>query len=387
MSLWRRLLLAWRVLQKERTRLLIAILGIAFADVLMLMQLAIRDALFVSTSTVQESIQGDLFLLNRNFETLIAPLPVERTTLYRCLGHPQVEGVTSLYLGIIPWKNPLTRTDRGILVLGFDPYTSLFNERIATRTEVDKLKRFGDVLFDRLSRPEFGPIPKLLKDSGSVTTEIAKVQVRVVGLCSIGAGFGADGNVLCSDTTFLRIFPYHKARDIEVGVINLKPGADPAAVARDLNALTGATGLVTTKSQFMERERDYWRTATPIGYIFNLGVVMGFAVGVIIVYQILHSDVNDHLAEYATMKAMGYGTLTLASILLLESVLLACLGYVPGYFIATTIYGVAQNATNLPIYMTVERAQSIFIATIAMCCFSAIIASRRLNAADPAEIF
>lgn len=387
MTLWRRLLLAWRVLQKERTRLLIAILGIAFADVLMLMQLGIRDALFISTSTVQEAVKGDLFVLNKNFQTLIAPLPIERTTLYRCLGHPAVEDVAALYMGIIPWKNPVTRTDRGILIMGYDPYKNLFDERIASRTEVDKLKRFGDVLFDRQSRPEFGPIPELLAKDGEVTTEINRAAVRVVGLATIGAGFGADGNIICSDTTFHRIFPYHKPRDIEVGVITLKPGSDPVQVARDLNAVTGNTGVVATKAQFMQRERDYWQTATPIGYIFNLGVVLGFIVGVIIVYQILHSDVNDHLAEYATMKAMGYGTLTLATVLLLESVLLACLGYIPGYFIATGFYNAAHAATNLPIYMTLERAQAIFGATIGMCSFSALVASRRLNAADPAEIF
>lgn len=387
MSLWRRLLLAWRVLQKERTRLLIAILGIAFADVLMLMQLAIRDALFISTSTVQESIKGDLFVLNKNFETLIAPLPIDRATLYRCLGHHQVDSVAALYLSIVPWKNPVTKTDRGILVMGYDPFTNLFDEKIASRAEVDKLKRFGDVLFDKQSRPEFGPIPELLRTNGPVITEVNRVQVRVVGLATIGAGFGADGNIICSDTTFHRIFPYHKPRDIEVGVIRLKAGADPVAVARDLNAITGNTALVATKQQFVERERNYWRTATPIGYIFNLGVVLGFVVGVIIVYQILHSDVNDHLAEYATMKAMGYGTATLASILLFESILLAGFGYVPGYFIATAFYNAAQTATQLPIYMTVERAQSIFIATVAMCSISALVASHRLNAADPAEIF
>ena len=387
MSLWSRILLAWRVLKKERTRLLIAILGIAFADVLMLMQLAIRDALFISTSTVQESIKGDLFMVNKNFETLIAPLPIERATLYRVLGHDQVQEVAALYMGIIPWKNPVTKTDRGILVMGYDPYVNLFDEKIASLAEVDKLKRFGDVLFDRLGRPEFGPIPELLAQDGPVTTEINKVQVRVVGLATIGAGFGADGNVICSDTTFHRIFPYHKPRDIEVGVIRLKPGADPVQVAHDLNAITGKTGLVTTKSEFMERERSYWRTATPIGYIFNLGVMLGFVVGVIIVYQILHSDVNDHLAEYATMKAMGYGTSTLSSILLLESLLLACLGYLPGTVIANAFYKAAHEATQLPIYMTLDRAQGVFLATVAMCAFSAMIASRRLNAADPADIF
>lgn len=387
MSLWRRLLLAWRVLKKERTRLLVAVLGIAFADVLMLMQLAIRDALFISTSTVQDAIEGDLFVINKNFETLIAPLPIERSTLYRCLAHPEVEGVAALYLGIIPWKNPETRTDRGILILAYDPFTNLFNERIASRAEVDKLKRFGSVLFDRQSRPEFGPIPQLLQERGEVVTEVNRVQVQVAGLATIGAGFGADGNLICSDTTFHRIFPYHKPRDIEVGVLRLRDGASAVDVARDLNALTGEAALVTTKEQFVERERNYWKTATPIGYIFNLGVVLGFIVGVIIVYQILHSDVNDHLAEYATMKAMGYSTATLSSILLLESILLAGLGFVPGYFIATAFYDAAHAATQLPIAMTTERAQAILLATVAMCSVSALIASRRLNAADPAEIF
>lgn len=353
----------------------------------MLMQLAIRDALFISTSTVQESVKGDLFALNSNFETLIAPLPIDRTTLYRCLGHSQVESLSALYLSIVPWKNPVTGTDRGILVMGYDPYVSLFDERIATRRDVDKLKRFGDVLFDRQSRPEFGPIPELLKKNGSVTTEVNHVSVTVVGLATIGAGFGADGNIICSDTTFHRIFPHHQPRDIEVGVISLKPGSDPQTVARDLNALTGKTAFIVTKEQFVERERDYWRTATPIGYIFSMGVVLGFVVGVIIVYQILHSDVNDHLAEYATMKAMGYGGATLSSILLIESILLSGLGYIPGYFIATGFYAVAAGATQLPIFMTAPRAVGVFAATVVMCGFSAMVASRRLSAADPAEIF
>ena len=37
-----------------------------------------------------------------------------------------------------------------------------------------------------------------------------------------------------------------------------------------------------------------------IGFIFGLGVAMGFIVGIVIVYQILYSDVSDRLAEYAT---------------------------------------------------------------------------------------
>ena len=39
--------------------------------------------------------------------------------------------------------------------------------------------------------------------------------------------------------------------------------------------------------------------------VFGLGVGVGFIVGIVIVYQILYSDVSEHLPEYATLKAMG----------------------------------------------------------------------------------
>jgi putative ABC transport system permease protein len=114
---------------------------------------------------------------------------------------------------------------------------------------------------------------------------------------------------------------------------------------------------------------------------------MGFMVGVIIVYQVLSTDVNDHMAEYATFKAMGYGNGYLLTVVFEEAVILAVLGFIPGMAVSLGLYHLTRNATNLPMYMTLARATFVLVLTIVMCMISGAIATRKLQAADPADIF
>jgi putative ABC transport system permease protein len=145
--------------------------------------------------------------------------------------------------------------------------------------------------------------------------------------------------------------------------------------------------LVLTRQEFIEFERNYWSTNTPIGFIFSLGVTMGFIVGVIIVYQVLSTDVNAHMGEYATFKAMGYRNRYLLTVVFEEAVILAIIGFIPGVGIATGLYHLTRNATNLPLYMTLARGIFVFVLTMVMCAISGAIATRKLQSADPADMF
>jgi putative ABC transport system permease protein len=107
----------------------------------------------------------------------------------------------------------------------------------------------------------------------------------------------------------------------------------------------------------------------------------------VIVYQILYADVSDHLAEYATLKAMGYGDSYLFGVVFKEALLLSVLGYIPGLAISQGLYVVTAQNTRLPIAMTLERMVMVFIFTIIMCCISGSLAMRRIRSADPAEVF
>jgi hypothetical protein len=99
---------------------------------------------------------------------------------------------------------------------------------------------------------------------------------------------------------------------------------------------------------------------------------MGFVVGAIIVYQILFADVSEHLNEYATLRAIGYRNRFVSGIVLQQAVILGVLGYLPGLVVVYWLYGKAAAATNLPLYITQERAITVFLMTLGMCAISVL---------------
>jgi putative ABC transport system permease protein len=280
-----------------------------------------------------------------------------------------------------------------------------------------------------------------------VNREVANRKLTIGGLFELGASFAADGAAITSDTNFLRIFDNRRSGLINVGLINLRADASPFEAMRNFilsqpsdtvvlpreklapdgkRIMTlfqdriGADGKITREEDknkviiskadltiddlkktqdaaiddtrimtiqgYIDFEKGYWQKSTAIGFIFSLGTVMGFIVGIVIVYQILYTDVSDHIAEYATLKAMGYGNLFLAQIVIQEAFVLSILGFIPGLGISFGLYNLTKNATLLPLYIW-DKAIPVMILTIIMCVISGAISLRKVQSADPAEIF
>jgi putative ABC transport system permease protein len=242
-------------------------------------------------------------------------------------------------------------------------------------------------LFDERSRPEYGPVADLVRAYGDVVTEVSGRQVTVRGLYQLGTTFGFDASMVTSDLNFRRILPAYPSGAAGIGLVRLRPGSDAAAVRDALAATLARDVRVLTMAEFMAAEVGYWAAATPIGYVFAFGVVMGCLVGMIIVYQILFAGIADHLAEYATLKAMGYTDAFLAAVVVTEASILAVAGFLPGTLAAAGLYGVTAQATKLPMALGAGRALQVFGLTLAMCWVSALLAMRKLRTADPAEVF
>ncbi|ALF51722.1 ABC transporter [Nostoc piscinale CENA21] len=378
--------LAWLQMTRDKTRLAVALAGIAFADILMFTQLGFRDALYYSNVQLHSSLNGDIVLINRQSNAILSMKSFSQRRLYKALDLPAVQSVHPIYLDYTAWKNPVTGRSRTLLVFGINPEVNLFNLP-GVPENLDKLKLPDVVLFDRSSRQEYGPIASDFDQGKTVTAELRRRKIKVVGLFTLGTSFGADGNLITSDVNFLRIFNTRQQGLIDIGVIKVKPGADVQAVAKDLRQYLPQDVNVLTKEDFIEFERHYWASSTAIGFIFSLGTIMGFIVGTVIVYQILYTEVSDHLSEYATLKAIGYTQKYLLIVILQEALLLACLGYMPGLFFTILMYQKAKEATLLPIFMTFDRAVSVLILTMIMCFISGAIAVRKLRSADPADIF
>ncbi|MCF2970540.1 ABC transporter permease DevC [Synechococcus sp. Nb3U1] len=379
--------LAWLQLTREKIRLLVALAGIAFACILMFMQLGFRDSLLESAIRFHVALRGDIFLVSPQSNALIAMDTFSQRRLYQALGFEGVQSVSPVYVSFALWKNPETRRTRSIFVVGVDPSADLLDLPQLTPAKLEEIKKADVVLFDRSSRNEFGPIPEWFEAGREVITEVGNRRVTVGGLFQMGATFGADGTILTSDLNFLRLFPQRGRGLVDIGVVQVQPGVDPEPILQQMRVVLPEDVRVLSRDTFIEMEKTYWEEGTAIGFIFGLGVGMGFIVGIVIVYQILYTDVSDHLAEYATLKAMGYTDGYLLGVVFQEAIFLAGLGYIPAFALSILLYDLTANATLLPVAMTLNRAALVLGLAVTMCFISGAIAVRRLRAADPADIF
>jgi DevC protein len=253
--------------------------------------------------------------------------------------------------------------------------------------QLQKIKLPNTVLFDRAARGEYQQAIKKIQEGKTVTTEINGSTITIGGLFKLGASFAADGSLITSANNFSQIFARQPTSSVNIGLVKIKPGYKTDQVVAQLKAYLKDDVKVLTHQEFIELENNFWRSNSPIGFIFNLGVSMGFVVGVIIVYQVLSTDVNAHLREYATFKAIGYRHFYLLTIIFEEALILAALGFFPGLAVSLGLYQLTRTATNLPMYMTIIRGLQVLLLTIIMCAISGVIATNKLQSADPADMF
>jgi putative ABC transport system permease protein len=397
--------LAWKNLTHDRVRFALFASGIAFAVVLMAVQLGIMHAMLDANTIIFSSLNTDLVLVNPSRPSLLFRQSFDRRRLNQSLGTPGVASAHAVYvehdLGRLrnTDQNPETRgRTRRLRVIGVDPASRAFDFPNLDPGSWEKLQTPDAALYDRHSRPALSPGSPGETVYGrlepGLRTELSGRQITLVGGFDLGFDFGTDGTIVLSDRTFARILrePYtlgDPLADVDLGIVRLKPGADPLVVQKQLQEAIGRQGdvRVLTKAEAISHERNFWWTSTPIGFAFGAGVVLGFVVGTVICYQILSSDVADHFAEYATLKAIGYPNRYLSFVVIQESLILALAGFVPGIVVTFGAYAFLTNLSSMPLVLTPGRAGLVFALTVVMCVLSGFFALSKVKNVDPADVF
>jgi putative ABC transport system permease protein len=131
---------------------------------------------------------------------------------------------------------------------------------------------------------------------------------------------------------------------------------------------------------------NHWLFATGAGVALLGGAILGLIVGTVIVAQTLYSSTKDHLAEFATLRALGSSSGYINRVILLQAGLSALLGYALGMSIALAIVYLSEH-TALPIVMSPGLAALLLALTFAMCAISALSAIGKVMRIDPAVVF
>ncbi|MEO1006010.1 MAG: ABC transporter permease DevC [Cyanobacteria bacterium J06638_38] len=385
-TLKNRIPLGWLQLKHDKFRLLTALSGIAFADILIFMQLGFMNALYSANTQYPRKINGDIIMTSTQATNFNKPYTFPRRRIYQAMDIPGVASAEPIYVGSLDWRNPQTKEKTSMMVLGFDPAKPVFDLPEVNR-QLDTVKIPDTVLFDQASRGEYDQVIEQIQQGKTIKTESDRTTITIGGLFNVGASFADDGALITSDQNFMRLFPRKQPGLVSIGVINLNPGQDPETVRTALNNYLTDDVQAYTYQEYVDAELTYIQNSTAIGFVFTLGTMMGFIVGIVIVYQVLSTDVNDHMAEYATFKAMGYKNSYLLFVVFEEAIILSLIGFVPSVAIAAGLYQLTAAATALPIVLPASRAVTVLIMTILMCSISGAIATRKLQSADPADIF
>lgn len=377
--------LAWRQLSSDRKRLVTALAGVTFGVMLMLFQLGVYKAIMEMVIRPIRSMDGELLLLSRNFEYVYSTRRFPERRVYQALADPEVASVYPVTLHFLRWRNPVSGIERELVTYGIYPGKNPFRlpevrEQVAVCTSPE------GVLFDEMSSDDYGPIPMLFRKNGPFYNEISGQRVKVQGLFRMGQTLASSGHVVTGMETFLRISgipPHH----CNFGVVKLRPGADARATAARLTALMPADVEVVPCDVVIEREQSYWARRTPVGFITIAGMLIAMVVGAVIVYQILYTDINDHMREYATLKAMGLTDRFFMGLVVQEATILLAIGFVPGMAISATLFQAAVRLAGIPTRLTVADTALVFGLAAVMCLAAGLLATRRLRSADPADIF
>ena len=371
--------LAWRNMVHNRVRTLVMLAGMGFSILLLFMQIGFYNACKLNSTMIYDMFQFDAVLLAPNYVFIddAGDMPLRRAKT--ALSVPGVRSAIPLFMSAAQLRHPVTGEKKDIFAMGVDIEAAPFKNRL-TNKSLGVLKAEDSGLIDRKSTLDYGPLPI------GASTELNGKRIRILGDFSNGAGFISGGSVIVSDLTFSRALGVSTKRPNAV-LIRFTPGGDHQAALSGLRAALSGDVQVLTLKDLKERERHFFMSVNPIGVMFSSGAVIAFLVGAVILYQILSSEVLHHLREYATLKAMGYTGQDLKMVVMAQGLLMTAAAFIPSTGLASLVYRMLRSTVQIPVYMTPELLVFIFTASLAMSGVSGLLAVRRIQAADPAELF
>lgn len=367
------------MLTDRPARFALSVLGVGFSVVIMFMELGFFNGTNDSSANLPPLFECDLILSHPEKNHLKTGEEFHALRLQQVREVPGVAAAVKFNTEADYWWNPQDGSRNRVLVIGVDLDDPMFASALV-RPHRAELRLPVTVLYDELSRRDLGRIEV------GTRTQLGAESVQVVGLLKLGPNFTYEGHIITGLDNFARIT--HQADDVvDLGLIRVVPGADVEQVRRDILARLPPDILLLTPKEILQREISVTTRRSPAGIVFGIGLLVGFAIGTIICYQILFNEVNDHLPQFATMKAMGHPPRFLSGIVLNEALLLSLAGYVPGLLFSFGLYALIEHVTQIRMHLTAPRALLVLVLTSGMCFLAGRLALKRVHATDPADLF
>lgn len=431
--------IARKNLFEDIPRLLVAQAGIVFAVSLVTIQTGILRGFGQSASILVDRSTADLWVASDalvHFE-LTLPIPLETAIIAQDV--PGVDYVEPLILRRGLWRSRSGQIESASL-MGIDPNATLIRPWQGFQTgSMDDINTPYRAAVDRSSMEVFGltgagdwgtlnantiTVDALTEGAQSIVfapfvfvspeTAIAYLQAPVE--TQVNCQLDDAGNLNCTNALLPKATspeaspeanpgtspeinpetspapelapprPLSPVDPITFVLVRAEPDADLAALQERLQAALPDT-QVFTREELAAVARDYWINRTGVGFVLSLGAIVGVAVGIAIVGQILYASTSTRLREFGTLKAMGASGWVLRGIIIEQSMWMAVLGYVPGMGLCWGVAWWAAATEGIVIVITPLSALLTFGITALMCISASLFAIQKVNRVDPAIVF
>jgi putative ABC transport system permease protein len=378
-------LVAIKMLVGDKLKYLSLVAGLAFAALLVTQQAAIFTGFALQTGAwIRDTSVADLWVMDEQVEFTEDIKPMLDTAISRVRGVDGVEWAVPMFKSFVGVTLP-DGTRRNIRLIGLDDATLTGGPPEMVQGRLSDLKQDKAVILDANATTQLKF--KRADDGRSLSVgdrlSINDNEAVVVGSFKASKEFFWEP-VLYTTYSRATFWAPDTRRKLQYMLVKVRPGEDVQAVAGRIQATTGLKAM--TGEQFEAQTMEWILRETGILVNFGITIALGFIIGVLASGQTLYQFMVENLRHFGAIKAMGAGNGTILRMVLLQVLLVGCVGYGIGLGVAC-LAGLFLGRGGLAFHMT-WQIPVLGAAAILLCCgVSAVVSLIRVIKLEPAVVF
>lgn len=369
---------AFKMLVNSKRKFIGMVIGATFSAFIIMQQPAIYQGVTERIIAPIRAVTGvDLWVMTDSSFTFADPVRFRPIDIYRVRSIPGVLWAKQIYR---TWQTMIHRETSKITtweLVGVDPDTLLGLPETMIAGARSAIHRANSIIIDGYALKQFETPNKKSLRLGDKLIEGQNKWV-ITGITKPLRTYMYEPKAYITSNHIPDIS--HKSSFI---LVKVKPSSNPYQVAYEIRKATGFLPL--TPSQFIDRANKFFREKTPIVIAFIAIAIVGFIIGLVMMWQIFTNFVLTHLHQFGMLKMLGVSSSSLTHMVLFQASITGGLGYILGLAL-TALFGFIFHDSTVAFHLTWQIILLGALGSTIVIVFSSYFAILKVLRLDTVEL-